>query len=142
VKNERTTLGYSPDPLPAIKLTRKSAVIIDDETDICYLLSTILKQKSIHTLVAGSLSEAEKVLKKNPDPQYIFIDNNLPDGSGLGYITTLRKNNPSSIIVMITAHDSPGNKEKARARGANDFIGKPFSKELIFRALDKPLPKH
>jgi DNA-binding NtrC family response regulator len=142
VKTERYKPGDFPNPLPDNKLSGKYAVIIDDETDICFLLSSILKQKSIHSVIAGSLYEAEKVLKKNPDPQYIFIDNNLPDGSGLGYITRLRKNNPSSIIIMITAHDSIGNKEKARVRGANDFIGKPFSKELIFNTIEKLRAKH
>jgi DNA-binding NtrC family response regulator len=42
---------------------RRKALIVDDETDICYLLSNILKQKNIQTSFAGSLSEADKMLQ-------------------------------------------------------------------------------
>jgi len=42
---------------------RKRALIVDDETDICYLLSNILKQRNIQTVFAGSLAEAERRLQ-------------------------------------------------------------------------------
>jgi len=43
--------------MPNKILTTLEALIIDDETDICYLLSNILKQKKVHSIFAGSLSE-------------------------------------------------------------------------------------
>jgi len=59
---------------------RKKALIVDDETDICYLLSNILKQKNIQTVFAGSLAEADRVLQTSGYFYYLFLDNHLPDG--------------------------------------------------------------
>jgi two-component system OmpR family response regulator len=117
-------------------LTRPKALIIDDETDICFLLSGILKQKNFQTTMAGSLSEAQKIIENETEPSIIFLDNHLPDGFGVNYIATLKKKYPSSIIIMITAHDTVADREKATAQGVDFFIGKPFSKELIFKTLE------
>lgn len=116
--------------------TKLKALIIDDETDICYLLSSILKQKNIQSLFAGSLAEAEKTIRSNPDLGFIFLDNHLPDGLGIGYISQLKKKYPQSHLIMITAHDFSSNRQKAEEEGADFFISKPFSKETIFKAID------
>ncbi|MES1217932.1 MAG: response regulator [Bacteroidota bacterium] len=112
------------------------ALIIEDESDICYLLSNILKQWNIDALFAGSLAEADKILLEHSSPGIIFLDNHLPDGRGINYIRRLKEKSPSSKIVMITAHDNLSDREKARNEGADFFIGKPFSKELIFKTLE------
>ena len=60
-------------------------LIIDDETDICYLLSTLLKQKNLETEYVNTLSDAALALKKDT-PEIIFLDNHLPDGLGMNFI--------------------------------------------------------
>jgi len=113
-----------------------SALIIDDEKDICYLLNSILRQKNIYANLAGSLEEARKLVEAN-SPYLIFLDNHLPDGLGLEHIRSLKETNPSSRIIMITAHDNPAEKEKAFREGADFFISKPFTKDIIYRAIEK-----
>ena len=117
-------------------LSKLKALIIDDETDICYLLGSILKQKNIQSLFAGSLAEAEKTLQSHPDLFFIFLDNHLPDGLGITNIRQLKKNFPLSHFIMITAHDTNADRKKAKEDGADFFIGKPFSKEAIFKTID------
>lgn len=111
------------------------ALIIDDETDICYLLSRLLKQKDLETSFVNSLSDADKALKKET-PEIIFLDNHLPDGLGINYISYIKTNYPDTKIVMITAHDSSDDREKAMKNGADFFIGKPFTSDIIYRAVD------
>jgi DNA-binding response OmpR family regulator len=122
--------------MPDNPLTKPKALIVDDETDICYLLSSILRQKNFQTVFAGSISEAEKILDTESGHSIIFLDNHLPDGLGVNYILSLKKRCPSCIIVMITAHDTLSDRQKAEANGVDFFIGKPFTKEIIFRTLD------
>lgn len=122
-----------PNSLPL----QPKALIIDDETDICYLLSSILRQRNFQTFFAGSLSEAEKVLAKESDHAVIFLDNHLPDGLGVNYILSLKQRFPSSRIVMITAHDTVADRQKAMEQGVDYFIGKPFSKEVIYKTIEK-----
>jgi DNA-binding NtrC family response regulator len=113
------------------------ALIIDDETDICYLLSSILRQKNIQTVFAGSLAEADKALQANASFFYIFLDNHLPDGLGINYIANLKAKFPGSRVIMITAHDSSADRQKAVSDGVDYFIGKPFSKDAIFSTIDR-----
>ena len=113
------------------------ALIIDDETDIRYLLSSILQQKKIQPFFAGNLSEADKILSAGSPPDYIFLDNYLPDGLGLNYISKLKMKFPESKIVMITAHDNISDRQKAKQEGVDFFIGKPFSRDLIYKAIEE-----
>ena len=114
---------------------RKKALIVDDETDICYLLSNILKQKNIQTVFAGSLAEADKVLQSSGYFYYVFLDNHLPDGLGINQIKRWKEKFPSTHVIMITAHDSYEERRKASKDGADDFIAKPFSKEIIWNSI-------
>jgi two-component system OmpR family response regulator len=122
--------------MPNRPLPKPKALIIDDETDICYLLSSILKQKNFHTVFAGSISEAEKLVEQECGYSVIFLDNHLPDGFGVNYIRPLKEKCPSSVIVMITAHDTIADRSKAQDQGVDYFIGKPFSKETIFNTIE------
>ena len=117
------------------------ALIIDDEPDICFLLSMILKQKNFDTNYVGKLSDADIALKKEL-PSIIFLDNHLPDGLGIDFIEHIKLNYPSSKIVMITAHDTPADRRQAMQRGADLFLGKPFTKEAISLAVNKLCIQH
>jgi two-component system, OmpR family, response regulator len=123
-------------PVNDLSSSLPSALIVDDEKDICYLLNTILRQKNISSNHAGSLAEAEKLLEKQ-SPSMIFLDNHLPDGFGIDNISRIKKNNPLTKIVMISAHDNPAERQKAYEEGADFFISKPFKKEIIFWALEQ-----
>ena len=111
------------------------ALIIDDETDICYLLSRLLKKKNLETMFVNSLSDANKALRDD-HPEIIFLDNHLPDGLGINYIPYIKKHYPDSKIIMITAHDSVDDRAKAFQNGADFFIGKPFTNDIIFKAVE------
>lgn len=114
----------------------ESALIIDDEIDICYLLSSILRSKKLQVSYVNSLSEATEVLGK-VQPHIIFLDNHLPDGLGVDYIKDIKANNPGINIVMITAFDNFSERTKAFDNGADFFITKPFTKDIIYQAIDK-----
>jgi two-component system, OmpR family, response regulator len=109
-------------------------LIVDDELDICYLLSGILKQKNFKTGFVNSLSDAEIALK-NDTPALLFLDNRLPDGFGLDFIPYVKKNYPHMKIVMISAHDSSSDRKRAYDGGADLFIGKPLNRDQINDAI-------
>ncbi|MDB5202281.1 MAG: response regulator [Ferruginibacter sp.] len=111
-------------------------LIIDDETDICYLLSTLLKQKNLETAYVNTLSDATQALEKDV-PEIIFLDNHLPDGLGMNYINYIKKHHPHVKIVMITAHDTAADRNKAMSEGADYFIGKPFTRDIIYKTVEE-----
>ena len=121
----------------AIKNTVKyNALIIEDEKDICYLLSNILKQKDIIADCVFTLKDAELTLHEY-HPEMIFLDNHLPDGIGIDFISRIKEKCPASSIIIVTAHDTFIDREKAKHEGADYFIGKPFSKDMINSVLEK-----
>lgn len=113
-------------------------LIVDDELDICYLLSGMLKQRNFSTGFVNSISDAVVALETNT-PSLLFLDNHLPDGFGLDFIPYIKKNYPETKVIMITAHDSAAERNTAYKGGVDLFIAKPLNRKLINDAIDKLL---
>jgi len=113
---------------------KQKVLIIDDEKDICNLLSSILTGLGYNTLCCHSLSEGKfKLIEYHPD--VLFLDIHLPDGNGLDDVPAFRNLNPKIPIMIISAYDSPGELKKAKSYEVNAFIRKPFNREQIIAAL-------
>ena len=120
----------------AVETKKSDVLIVDDELDICYLLSGMLKQRDLIPGFVNSLSDAEEALS-NHIPAVLFLDNRLPDGLGLDFIPYVKRNYPSVKVVMITAHDSSADRKRAYEGGADYFISKPLTRGMINAAIDK-----
>lgn len=105
-------------------------LIIDDEEDICFLVGSILRKNKFTVTSSNTLQEGIE-LAGSVNPGIIFLDNNLPDGSGIDTIPFFKNVLAEVKIIIISAFDSDEEKEKAFTNGADAFIGKPFSKERI-----------
>ena len=116
-----------------------TALIIDDEYDICFLLSRILKAGKLTVHFVNSIAEGKSSLAKL-SPNVLFLDNHLPDGFGIDFISYVKKEHPASKIVMITAHDTNEDRKRALEKGADIFISKPFSPADIKNAVEKVYP--
>lgn len=111
-------------------------LIIDDEMDICWLLSALLKKEGQSTNFANSLEEGkQKIVETNP--HIIFLDLNLPDGVGYSIIPYIQKKSPNTTVVIISAYDSQKERDYASSEfGVSHFIGKPLNKELILKTIN------
>lgn len=115
-------------------MEQKTALIVDDEADTCFLLKNILDQKGFNTRFVHSLAGAKSALEKDV-PHVIFLDNHLKDGHGIEFIPYLKRSYAGMKIIIITAFDTSGDKQNAYAEGADYFIGKPFNRDIISQAL-------
>lgn len=114
---------------------RENILIVDDEVDISFLLAGMLRAKSHNAVFAHSLSEGfEKVKQFNPT--ILFLDINLPDGSGLEAIRQFKALVPKLKIIMISAYDGPNERIRAQSEGAHAFIGKPFNPATVYSTLE------
>ena len=78
----------------------KKVLIIDDEEELCLLLRTYLSRKNYETYVCHTLNEG-KELYSSILPDILFIDNNLPDGTGWDFaIGTLSPIHPTHIFFI------------------------------------------
>ncbi len=111
------------------------ALIVEDEIDICFLLTGILRKKNLHAAYVNSIHAANDMLGSK-EPSILFLDNNLPDGRGVDIIHDIKSGHPGMRIIMITADDSIANRHKALKAGADYFIGKPFTTDAINKTID------
>src|SRR5690242_12900468 len=102
-----------------------TVLIVDDEPDICFLLSNMLRQR-FNTVMANTLTDGLLKLRQF-SPSLLFLDIHLPDGSGLDIIKGAKRDFPQLKIIMMSAYDGPKEKNKAMEEGADIFISKPLS---------------
>ncbi len=113
----------------------KRILIVDDEEDICYFLSRNLSKRGFITTTSYSLADAEKQLALTI-PDILLLDNHLPDGRGIDFVSKITSKYPDLKIIMITAHDSPEDRAKAYRNGIQYFLSKPFSITTINQVID------
>ena len=114
----------------------QTAMIIDDDDDLTYLLENILKTRKMNVLSVHSLHDAEDCLAHSK-PNVIFLDNSFPDGIGVNFISNIKSTGNDIQIIMMTSDSSSWLREKAMEEGAHYFLEKPFSKTTINHVLDQ-----
>jgi DNA-binding response OmpR family regulator len=117
-------------------MQRKKILILDDEKEICFLLSALLKQMGYIPDKAYTIEEA---LHKFNRERYdlVFLDLNLPDGLGYHLVPQIKSHNPKCKIVMISAHDGMLRQLKTETEGIDFYIFKPFNRAKISEALSE-----
>src|SRR6478672_10157172 len=83
----------------------KKTLIIEDESDMCLLLNIMLSGKEVELDHVKNLAAAKEYLK-NENPTVVILDNKLPDGYGVDFISFIKNNYPSVKIIMISGFDA------------------------------------
>lgn len=115
----------------------KKVLIIEDEGDMCLLLNIMLTGKEMELDHVKSLNAAKEYLG-NEEPSVIILDNKLPDGMGVDFISFLKQNHPDVKIVMISGYSGAA-KDIALDNGADKFLEKPFTKENLYTSVKELL---
>ncbi|MFA5110720.1 MAG: response regulator [Desulfobaccales bacterium] len=112
---------------------------VDDELDMLALLKMIIEGYSDHqvTVTNNPLEASELLDKENFD--LILTDLKMPGMDGLEVLARARQRDPDALVMVITAYGSLESAEEATAKGAFDFITKPFRKEQILLSIDKAM---
>ncbi|MDB5205558.1 MAG: response regulator [Flavisolibacter sp.] len=119
---------------PALQPVKaKKILIIEDEGDMCLLLNIILNGKEMELDHVKDLSTAADYLKKE-QPSVIILDNKLPDGFGVDFISFIKSNYPAIRIIMISGFDGSA-KDVALENGADIYLEKPFTKDQLYTSI-------
>jgi two-component system response regulator PilR (NtrC family) len=106
-------------------MSKPSALVIDDEPDICELLQMTLGRMDIDTKVAGDVGSAKRLLLADPF-DICLTDMRLPDGDGLDLVEWMQTHAPGVPVAVITAHGNIETAVQALKLGAFDFVSKPL----------------
>ncbi|MGI9237115.1 MAG: sigma-54-dependent transcriptional regulator [Woeseiaceae bacterium] len=106
-------------------MNQPMALVIDDEPDICELLTLTLGRMNIGTESAVDISSAKKLLGQHRF-DICLTDMRLPDGDGLELVDWIQHNATGLPVAVITAHGNVETAVQALKLGAFDFISKPL----------------
>jgi two-component system chemotaxis response regulator CheY len=100
-------------------------------------MRTILKRilESVGAIVeeAGNGQEGLEKLQPGSQPDIVLVDWNMPGMSGLDFVRAVRAHAHFQVLplMMVTAETEKSQMGKALAEGANEYVMKPFTKEVI-----------
>lgn len=100
-------------------------LVVDDEPDLCELLSITLQRMELTPRTAGSIAVAQRLLKAERF-DLCLTDMQLPDGNGLDLVSWIQQYSPSVPVAVITAHGNMETAVRALKLGAFDFVSKPL----------------
>lgn len=103
-------------------------LVVDDEVDICTLLKRQLEKRGMEVSYCLTIGTAMETLASHRY-DFIFVDLNLPDGSGYDLIAQLNQWGRQESVIVISAYDSE--RQKALQSGAHSFVAKPFTHKSI-----------
>lgn len=111
--------------------SRPLVLLVDDEKVSLKILSDLLKQDVDIALAKNGLQALEKIKQNKPD--LILMDVLMPGMDGFEVIDRLRadKHYESIPVIFITGLNSAGEEERGLTLGAQDYIHKPFSPEVV-----------
>jgi len=108
-------------------------LIIEDEKQLVKSIVTALRSEGYVSETAYTAAEADEKIAMF-DYDCILLDIGLPDGNGLTVLESLKTQQKTDGVIIITAKNSLDDKVKGLNLGADDYLAKPFfMPELIAR---------
>jgi two-component system chemotaxis response regulator CheY len=111
-----------------------SALVVDDSKTTRAVLARIVRELGYSVIEAAHGQDAlDRVSKSDEMPQLILTDWNMPVMNGLDFVRELRKDPrlASSAVVMVTTRTEMDQIVAALEAGANEYVMKPFTKEIL-----------
>ena len=112
----------------------KKVLVVEDEGEMGLLLNMMLNEKKFELDYVNNLESADEYLQKE-EPSIIILDNKLPDGFGVDFISYIKKKYSDIKIIMISGFGSA--RDVALENGADMFFEKPFSKDEFCKSITK-----
>ena len=119
-------------------MTQPSALIVDDEPDICELLEITLLRMGVDACSVLDLNNAYRILQ-HQDFDLCFTDMRLPDGNGIELVKHISAHFPDLPVAMITAHGNMETAIEALKAGAFDFVSKPVDLQVLRKLVEKAI---
>ncbi len=113
------------------------ALVIDDSRSVRLIVGGYLQEAGLEVVEAADGQAALEQLRSNPDVRLILVDWNMPVLDGLSFIQAVRAQPAyrGVKIVMATSETEAGQVARALAAGADEYLMKPFTKEVLIAKL-------
>jgi two-component system chemotaxis response regulator CheY len=113
------------------------ALVIDDSRTVRLIIGKILREVGIDVVEAADGREALERMTEHPDVELVLVDWNMPGMNGLEYLRAVRSQPDYNQlrIMMVTSETEQDQVLRALDAGANEYLMKPFTKEVLIAKL-------
>jgi CheY-like chemotaxis protein len=109
-------------------------LVVDDEPPIVDMLRDLLVELGYTVATAGHGAEALQLVPELK-PDVVLLDLQMPGMSGLQVLDQLRRDHPGLPVVIVTGNTDVDVARSTLARGAFDYLRKPFQFDVLARVV-------
>ena len=122
------------------RVANPAIMLVDDDPDILRLLQLIITRLAtsytILTCTAGDVALEQAMQQPTP---LVITDYNLPGMNGLQLTAALKAHAPATRVVLISGYISPDLERRARDRGVDSLVRKPFQVDSLIQIVQMAL---
>ena len=107
-------------------------LVVDDEPEVCGVLRDALLDSGYSVKTAVSGREALGLIPVF-QPDVVLLDVAMPGMSGVEILDQVRREHPRVAVIMVTANQEEAAARQMLARGAFDYVPKPFDLSVVER---------
>jgi two-component system chemotaxis response regulator CheY len=113
------------------------ALVIDDSRPMRMILGKLLRELGFEITEAGDGKQALDQLNPSQPPDLALVDWNMPVMNGLEFVQAVRANHQYDQVplMMVTTETDMERVVAAIDAGANEYVMKPFTKEIMLEKL-------
>ncbi|MBR6459024.1 MAG: response regulator transcription factor [Actinomycetaceae bacterium] len=111
--------------------------IIEDDEAICEELAALMTRNAHTPVIINDFPRAAQEVLRS-DVQLVLLDLSLPRADGTTICREIRANSPVPVIIL-TSNSSETNEVLTMSLGADDFIAKPYSPNILLARIDAVL---
>ncbi len=121
-------------------LSKNKILVVDDEPDICSMVSDILQDNGYIVETAGSMIEAVNIIESSGITLLITdIWMNDNEYEGIKLLEWSKDYNPLTPVLIMSGHGTIEYAMNAAKNGAYDFLEKPFNSDRLLLLIEKAL---
>ena len=118
-------------------------LIVDDNSDIRFILDELIKEAGYKTRLAANFNQAlTEIDKKLPDVAIIDVKLDKGDNDGIQLLDHIKKKNTDIPVIMISGHANIQMAVNSLKSGAFEFIQKPFDKERLLNFVNRAVENY
>jgi two-component system, OmpR family, response regulator len=114
--------------------TKRRVLVVDDEENVVHLVASALRFDGFEAVTADNGHSALAAVAEH-DPDLVVLDVMMPGLDGRAVLQNLRSAGSAVPVIFLTARDAANDQVSALRSGADDYVVKPFSVEVLLERI-------